>query len=412
VIGVSGVGQTAHGCGWFVAVVPNTIVVANHFSVRGMLCPAGESLRGISDWGIPKEPSQGAAIHPPHSLSNRHSPAGHLGISNLFLQWVGLFRWLPRIGPGMARSRRKREAPPERRSAFRFPVSGPRRNGRLQVGECEFAVDVVDESAGGFAIEFTHLADCHVGDMLMLRVADDWFKVRIAFLEMQDVGVERFTGCDLKSHTRLGLMRISDEEGWALKRKKGKRHLFRFRRPRVYVRKNALVAAAISIVVGLIVFGGALIRTLDRSKPLDPFSDDGSGTVVANIKKPLVLAPKTGLPSEGDIRKHLRSIEADDQPTPTQAGSKPGTVKTASRPERPEKEKPERKYRAPKMPSLPAGLLKEPANAAESAVDSAVRAAGLSAAARHLEQARPESYATSSLAAHTRRAPHGRSVVV
>ena len=124
-------------------------------------------------------------------------------------------------------------------------------------------------------------------------------------------------------------------------------------------------------MVGLIVFGGALIRTLDRSKPLDPFSDDGSGAVVANFKKPLVLAPKTGLPLEGDIRKHLRSIEGDAESTPTPASPKPGTAKTASRPERPQNEKPERKYRAPHMPSLPAGLLKEPVDAAESAVEAA-----------------------------------------
>ena len=112
----------------------------------------------------------------------------------------------------MARSRRNREAPPERRSAFRFPVSGPRRDGSLQVGDRQFDVVIVDESAGGFAVEFNHIADCQVGDTLLLRVVEDWFKVRVAFLETQDVGVERFTDCDLTSHSRLGLTRLIEEQ--------------------------------------------------------------------------------------------------------------------------------------------------------------------------------------------------------
>ena len=252
-------------------------------------------------------------------------------------------------------------------------MSGPRRNGRLEVGERQFDVVVVDESAGGFAIEFNHLASCHVGDIVLLRVAEDWFKVRVAFLEMQDVGVERFSGCDLKSHTRLGLMRLNDQEGWALTRAVGRTHWLRFRRPRVNLRKNTLVYAAISIMVGLVVAGSALMRTMDRSKPLDPFAGGGSQAVVADIKKPLVLAPKTGLALEREVRKRLRSIEGDVVDEPQLPSSKPATGKRAERTERQANVMPERKYQPPLIPSLPAGLLKESVDASQTAVEAAER---------------------------------------
>ncbi len=239
------------------------------------------------------------------------------------------------------------------------------------MGERQFDVTVVDESAGGFAIEFNHLANCHVGDMLLLRVGEDWLKVRVAFLEMQDVGVERFSGCDLKSHTRLGLMRMSDEECWANKHKDSKRHWLRFRRPRVYLRKDPLVVAAISIVVGLVIFGGALLRTMDRSKPLDPFSDDGSEAVVANVKDPLVLAPKAALALKREASKRRRPIEEEPPDAPGPPSSKPATGKRTKRTDRQSTERPERKYQAPHIPSLPAGLLKKPTDAAESAVEAA-----------------------------------------
>lgn len=270
----------------------------------------------------------------------------------------------------MTRARRKREPPQERRSAFRFPVSGPRRDGCLQLGKQQFDVVIVDESAGGFAIEFNHLADCHVGDTLLLRVAEDWFQVRVAFLEMQDLGVERFTGCDLKSHTRLGLRRMTDEECWAPIREEEKRHWFRFRRPRVYLRKDSLIVAAISILVGLVIVGGALMRTMDRSKPLDPYSDDGSKALVADVKDPLVLAPQTGLALEREVRKQLGSSEGD-APGAAPPILKPIAGRRVSQPDSQPNVKHERKYQAPYVPSLPAGLLKGPADAAETAVEAA-----------------------------------------
>jgi len=88
----------------------------------------------------------------------------------------------------------------ERRASFRCPANGPRRAGRLRIGKRELAVEVLDESAGGYSIVCEQELDCEVGQSLLVRIESNWSKVRIMNLQQED------------GHTRLGLLRLKDLE--------------------------------------------------------------------------------------------------------------------------------------------------------------------------------------------------------
>ncbi len=261
----------------------------------------------------------------------------------------------------MSRSRRKRAAPPERRAAFRFPVSGIRRDGQLKIGEIPFPVVVVDESAGGFAVEFDHIADCRAGDMLMLHVGDEWFKVLVVFIDMEDVGVERFEGCHLTSRTRLGLKRISDDETWEMARQcKGSMTLLR--RPRMFALTQSMLGSAVAIVAGLCVIGGGILYALNQSRPLNPIDGSHSEARVAKIRNPLELAPKAVLSLKHEVEKHRRSIGSEPdsrepwKPTGTDKKTKRGSASSETR---------NRQLGKLRLPSVPPGLLKGARKAAE-----------------------------------------------
>lgn len=189
----------------------------------------------------------------------------------------------------MARFRRKREALPERRAAFRFPVNGPRSAGVLRAGKSQFAVTVLDESAGGYAVTFVGPTQCRIGDQLDLRVSDQWIPVRVAFVEMEDIGIEQITGGALEGHSRLGLERLP-EHLVDLHRHKGLRT--RFRRPLVMLRKNSLLLAAVGFLAALSLVGFSVMRKLDRAYSLNPLKADDSEARVAPVNKSLNLAPK------------------------------------------------------------------------------------------------------------------------
>jgi hypothetical protein len=239
----------------------------------------------------------------------------------------------------MARRRPKRITAEERRSAFRFPVTGPRSQGRLRVGRTEFPVTIIDESAGGFAIEFDGTADCRIGDYLQLQVEGEWIRFRIAFLDLQDVGVERFEGCQLTSLTRLGLMRSLDDEQW--KRERRKPGLTRLRAPLAAIRNHSLLAAAAAFIGGLVVVGSFGIRKLDRAYSLDPMKNDQSEARVVSVRDPLVLAPKVKLlKSEADAA--ARSVAEAVAPAgtapvwaPTGSGRPITTAQTTKAAEKP-----------------------------------------------------------------------------
>ena len=209
----------------------------------------------------------------------------------------------------MARSRRRREVLSERRLAFRFPVNGPRRQAVLLCGNDEFDAEVLDESAGGFAVEVAQVLDCRSNDMLMLRVGEDWFKVRVVFIDLQDVGVERFEGCNLKSCTRLGLSRVADDQPWKLTKRNPEKSGSRFLQPFVQVRKQRLTLTAMGIIAGLGAIIIGLLHVFDRSRPLDPIDRGDREARVAKIHDPLVIAPKAALSLKRDLEKQARQIE-------------------------------------------------------------------------------------------------------
>jgi hypothetical protein len=207
----------------------------------------------------------------------------------------------------MARSRRKREALPERRTAFRFPVHGPRSEGTLRCGKSEFAVTVLDESAGGYAVTFVGPTQCRIGDQLELNVSDQWIPVRVAFVEMEDIGVEQITGGVLEGHSRLGLERLP-EHLVELRRRKGVRS--RFRRPLVMLRKNSLLLAAVVFLSGLALVGFAVMRKLDRAYALNPLKNDDSEARVAPMKKSLNIAPKGSWAASKAAKSAASSVQS------------------------------------------------------------------------------------------------------
>jgi hypothetical protein len=233
----------------------------------------------------------------------------------------------------MPRDRRQRQREPlsDRRSAFRFPVSGERSQGQLRWGDHEIDVEVVDESAGGFAVEFDGPTECRVGDQLLLGIGDDWVPVRVMFLDMQDVGVERFTTCNLMSHTRLGLKRISEDATWSKPNRARQGFWARFRRPRIHVRKQKLWIAAAVFVTGLIVVGGVFMHATRQSQTFDPIAREGTDARVANVRNPLVLGPKGTLSLKRKADAQVRAINEHLPNLPLSGGSGSGRAVASSR---------------------------------------------------------------------------------
>src|SRR5262249_3362968 len=88
--------------------------------------------------------------------------------------------------------------PGQRRSSFRCSVDGERGMARLKIGDRAIDVDVLDESAGGFAVAVDTTPDCAVGDFLLLEVAQAWVEVRVVNIGVDPDGIR----------ARLGLMRL------------------------------------------------------------------------------------------------------------------------------------------------------------------------------------------------------------
>jgi hypothetical protein len=237
----------------------------------------------------------------------------------------------------MARFRRKREALPERRTAFRFPVHGPRSEGVLRAGKSAFAVTVIDESAGGYAVTFIGPTQCRIGDQLELSVSDQWIPVRVAFVEMEDIGVEQMTGGALEGHSRLGLERLP-EHLVDFHRYKGIRS--RFRRPLVMLRKNSLLLAAVGFLAALALVGISVMRKLDGAYALNPLKNDDSEARVAPVKKSLNLAPKAQWAASQAAKAAASSVESSNElvvapPLSEHVSSRPLQQSSSSAPEEP-----------------------------------------------------------------------------
>lgn len=210
----------------------------------------------------------------------------------------------------MARFRRKREALPERRTAFRFPVHGPRSEGVLRTGKSAFAVTVIDESAGGYAVTFVGPTQSRIGDQLELGMGDQWIPVRVVFVEMEDIGVEQLTGGALEGYSRLGLERLPEQLA-DLRRHYGIRS--RFRRPLVMLRNNSLLLAAVGFLAALALVGISVMRKLDGAYALNPLKNDDSEARVAPVKKSLNLAPKAQWAASQAAKAAASSVESSTE---------------------------------------------------------------------------------------------------
>jgi PilZ domain len=87
---------------------------------------------------------------------------------------------------------------PERRQSRRYLVNGERRNARLRLPGQSVDVTLVDESAGGFAINTTDILGVKVGQVVLLRTMGGWTQSRVVRIRPEADG------------THMGLERIRD----------------------------------------------------------------------------------------------------------------------------------------------------------------------------------------------------------
>jgi hypothetical protein len=105
----------------------------------------------------------------------------------------------------------EKTAPRERRETYRCQLGDSRRRGRLKWNEREFATDVLDESAGGFAILIQGPAPCEIGQSMWLELESHGIEVRLVNSQPYEDATLRSPG-ESKSEvfTRLGLMRLNE----------------------------------------------------------------------------------------------------------------------------------------------------------------------------------------------------------
>ncbi len=98
----------------------------------------------------------------------------------------------------------------DRRASFRVPAV-EQRVGRLRIARREILVELIDESAEGFAILLGGTLDCHVGQTARLQTSSGWAEVRImnASMTRAVTAAEAGESCEIAC-TRLGLQRLRD----------------------------------------------------------------------------------------------------------------------------------------------------------------------------------------------------------
>ena len=101
----------------------------------------------------------------------------------------------------------------ERRSHYRCRVSGDRRTGRMKIDERELGVEIVDESANGFAVEVDAGQGCEIGQVAFLENASGWTEVRVVNIRPQrSVEANELAGQTSDTRMRLGLVRLQISE--------------------------------------------------------------------------------------------------------------------------------------------------------------------------------------------------------
>ena len=99
----------------------------------------------------------------------------------------------------------------ERRKSHRYAVSGPRRNGRLIIGQREVAVEILDESACGLGVRFDGPPGCEPGERLLLEIDSGWIEVQVANVRREESAPAE-ERVESGERTRLGLVRLRDLE--------------------------------------------------------------------------------------------------------------------------------------------------------------------------------------------------------
>ena len=90
------------------------------------------------------------------------------------------------------------------RKALRLPVLGQQQDGELRIGGVRAPVQLLDQSANGFAVMTFNEPNVDIGSTGILRTGNDWCEIRIANITPMN-GDEDETQC-----FRLGLYRLGD----------------------------------------------------------------------------------------------------------------------------------------------------------------------------------------------------------
>jgi hypothetical protein len=200
----------------------------------------------------------------------------------------------------------------ERRGSYRCPVQGDRRQGRLRIRLREFPVEILDESAQGFAVAADAALDCQVGDVVLAEIASAWFEARVANRNLAEC--EAADGeSPTVARTGLGLVRLRELDAAQVDPSEAPLlSWLRFKsmlQPLVPLGRSA--RGTVVMIVGIVVLGAILVSVLERSAPLA----DALQSEAARQSDGQVLAPDMGASVEEpqSTRKRKREPERTER---------------------------------------------------------------------------------------------------
>ncbi len=129
---------------------------------------------------------------------------------------------------------------------------------------------MVDESAGGFAVECDQPCHCQIGDAMELQIESDWINVQVAYLCQEPSEAKTFDERPLPGRWRIGLSRVAAPLP-ALLVPKGQLPFARLRRPLVPLESPGWPIAG-TIIGAVALLGGAiwLFHRVEEVLPAQP----------------------------------------------------------------------------------------------------------------------------------------------